>query len=679
MFCVGPKTQAMARVKQPVSSCGVKSVNHYGVDPMSSQPVGVQQSISFGEGFEFDPRPRRLCHKGQVQKLERIPLEILLLLLERPGELVTRDEIVARVWGEGVFLDTDNSIRGAIRKIRHVLKDDPEQPAFIQTVTGKGYRFIAPVAGPRADETEAVLQQEPKEVVANQAAASQSRRGNGLLTKFRWLLVGVAAVAILAFASFMVRTRQKETSAARIKSLAVLPLKSISSDPNQAYLAEAITEELIGRLATIHDLRVISHTSVMQFQDPKQTVPAIARTLGVDAIVEGSVIRDGARVRVHAQLIRGSNDEHFWSETYDRELGDVLLLESDIAQSIAEKVRVTVSGQEHALLGATRKVSPEAYESYLKGAYANFNTTAGMEQSIVLFQDAIKKDPTFAPAYLGLANAYGSLAMVYAGVPPEENRLKAISAAQKALELDPELAGAHVLLAKMYSRELKWSESGAEFKQALDLLPNDADANRELASWLLCEGRTEEGLARLQRARELDPLNIDGLVNDGFFLFLARHYDEAIQTLRSALAVQPDIARAHWFLGYNLIAKGQPEQAIPELERAVVLSDRSPAVIGVLVRAYAHAGRRADALRMLAELKRRSKTGYIPAGAFINAYLGLGDNEQAFVWLVRGYEEKSGIMPLLKAHPHFDPIRGDPRFADLLRRVGLDQEVHLSL
>jgi tetratricopeptide (TPR) repeat protein len=413
---------------------------------------------------------------------------------------------------------------------------------------------------------------------------------------------------------------------------------------------------------------------VMQFQNPKETVPAIAKTLGVDAIVEGSVIRDGNRIRVHAQLIRASNDEHFWSETYDREMGDVLSLESDIAQSIAEKVEVTVSGQEHALLVASRQVSPEVYESYLKGAYADRNTKAGIEQRIAFFEEAIRKDATFAPAYVGLASAYNDLGTVFGGAPPSETRPRVINAAQKALDLDPELAEAHGLLAVTYQREWKWQESGAEFKHALELKPNDAPANRGFAFWLLCVGRTREAVARTQRAHELDPMNVDDLATDGFLLFHARRYDESIQTLRSVLAVQPDHALAHFYMGYALIAKGQPEQAVVELERALLLSDRSPAVIGVLVRAYAHAGRRDDALRLVAELKRRKAAGYIPAAAFVNAYLGLGDNEQAFVWLEPAYQEKSNILMFLKTHPHFDPIRSDPRFANLLHRVGLDRE-----
>ena len=486
--------------------------------------------------------------------------------------------------------------------------------------------------------------------------------------------LGIALCIVVTGVVLKWRTQAVARNVPPIRSIAVLPLKNLSGEAGQGYLADGMTEELIGRLAAIHDLRVISRTSVMQFQDPKETVPSIAKKLGVDAIVEGSVIREGNRIRVHAQLIRASNDEHFWSETYDREMGDVLSIESDIAQSIAEKVEVTVSGQERDRLVAKRQVSPEVYESYLKGIYADRNTRAGFEQSVAFFEDAIKKDPTFAPAYLGLARAYGDLGTVFGGVPPSETRPKIRAALHKALDLDPDLADAHVLLAATYQQDWMWKESQAEFARALALKPNDAAEHRGYAGWLLSQGRVEEAVAWARSAHELDPLDVGLLINNGFLFFNARRYDESIQTLRSALAVQPDDATAHWFLGYALTAKGQPAQAIPELEKALLLSDRSPAVIGVLVRAYAHAGRRDDALRLVAELKRRRETGYVPAAAFVNAYLGLGDNEQAFVWLERAYQEKSTILLFLKTHPHFDPIRSDPRFADLLHRVGLDRE-----
>jgi TolB-like protein/DNA-binding winged helix-turn-helix (wHTH) protein/Tfp pilus assembly protein PilF len=647
---------------------------------MTSPPIGLSQSISFGEDFALDLRPRRLRRRTHVVKLERIPLEILLLLLEHPGKVVTRQEIVARIWGEGVFLDSDNSIRGAIRKIRQVLKDDPAQPRYIQTITGQGYRFIAPVIGRPSEEAGAnvSVRGEQKELRLEAPVQPRRDREPGVLRAHPWLVLGVAAVLALAAIYVISKSRRTDATAPKIRSLAVLPLKNLSRDPGQDYFADGMTEEVIGRLATIRGLRVISRTSVMRFKDNRTSVPEIAKALGVDAVVEGSVMREGSRIRVHAQLIRAATDEHFWSETYDREMGDVLTLESDIAQAIADKVEVTITGHERALLGATRQVSPAVYDSYLRGNFANRNTRAGIEESIAFFSEAIRKDATFAPAYLGLAGAYGDLGSVYGGAPPGEIRPKVLGAVHKALNLDPDLAEAHMLLADMYEKDWKWQESEAEYKRVLALKPNEAAGQSGFAGWLLRQGRTEEAVSWARSARELDPGNIDLLVNNGFLLIHARRYDESIQTLRSALAVQPDNAFAHWFLGYALIAKGQPEQAIPELKEALRFSDRSSAVIGVLVRAYAHAGRRSDALRLLAELKRRRQAGYVPAAAFVNAYLGLGDKEQAFAWLECAYQEKSDILQFLKVHPHFDPLRNDPRFADLIRRVGLDQQLHSS-
>jgi TolB-like protein/Flp pilus assembly protein TadD len=492
----------------------------------------------------------------------------------------------------------------------------------------------------------------------------------------RWLVLGgVAVLAVFAVSYVITRSRAAENATRpKITSLAVLPLKNLSGDPTQEYLADGMTESLIGRLSSIHRLRVISRTSAMHFKDTQLSVPEIAKTLGVDAIVEGSVIREGTRIRVHAQLIRGSTDEHFWSETYDRELGDALALESDVAQSIARRVEATVTGEEHERLKAARSVSPEVYESFLKGEFTldKSGTRAGVEESIGYFEDAIRRDPTFAPVYVGLASAYEQLGSFYIGAPPEEASAKAMSAAQKAKELDPGLADAHILLANMHQKQWHWAEAETEYRRALELSPSDPGAHFGLAHWLLAQGRTEEALALARRARELDPFAFSG-VEIGFTLSNARRYDEAIQELRSAVAVEPEQPEVLLFLGGSLINNGQPEEAIPLLEKALSLSDRSPAVIGLLITAYAHAGRRTDALRLLGELKRRQQAGYIPPIAFVNAYLGLGDNEQAFAWLERAYQEHSDFLQFLKVIPHFDSLRGDPRFADLVHRVGLDQ------
>ncbi len=599
-------------------------------------------------------------------------MELLILLVQRRGELVSREEIAERLWGKDVFLDVEHGINTAICKVRLALRDDPEKPYFLETVVGKGYRFAAPVTCSNGDsDPPANPIPPPSQIDSSPAILPMGKRVISLRLR---VLVGAATVLALLALALLPHRRGNTKGATQpgIKSLAVLPLKNLSGDPSQEYLADGMTEALIGRLSGIHDLRVISRTSVMRFKNPQLSVPEIAKMLNVDAIVEGSVMREGNRVRVTAQLIRGATDEHFWSETYDRQLRDALALQSDLAQAITERVEATVTGEEHERLAAARPIAPEVYESYLKGRFADnkSKSRADFEQSIGYFDDAIKRDPTFAPAYLGLASSYGELGTVFAGDSPEETRPKVIAAARKALELDPNLAGAHVLLAEVQQEQWLWADAEAEYRRALELNPNDAEAHVGLALWLLCQGRTDEAVSWAQRGRELDPLAVSG-TRIAWILFQSRRYDETIHELHSVLAVQPDHASALWYLGFVLIAKNQPADAIPVLEKAASVSNRSPGVIGVLIRAYAHAGRRGDALRLLAELKRRRKAGYVPAGAFVNAYLGLGDNDQAFAWLEEAYKEQSNILQFLKVHPYFDPIRADPRFADLLRRVGL--------
>jgi len=523
---------------------------------------------------------------------------------------------------------------------------------------------------PRADEADPT-QPEPSSDIEPSPPADAAVPQTHSRIPLWWALAAIVFPALLAAAWLASRDRAKDMAQPRIQSLAVLPMKNLSGDPSQDYLADGITEALIGRLAEIHNLRVISHTSVMRFRNPQLSVPEIARMLGVDAVVEGSVTREGSRIRVTAQLIRGATDTHFWSETYDREMRDALNLESELAQSIAEKVEVTVTGEEHQRLSSARPVAPEVYESYLKGRFLlEQGNRAQLEQSIPHFENALSRDATFAPAYLGLAEAYTWLGTVAAGVPPEATRPKVASFARKALELDPNLVEAHVMLANVLQEEWHWTEAETEYRRALELNPNSAKAHSWFAMWLSCQGRTDEAVAEIYRARALDPIGISG-GGVSWILFQSHRFDDAIREASSALAIQPDNVATLTGLGFALIANNQPADAIPVLEKAVSLSPGSPAATGILIRAYAHAGRRRDALRLLAELKARKSAGYVPAAAFVNAYLGLGDNEQAFYWLEQAYKEKSNILQFVKTHPYFDPIRGDPRFADLVRRVGL--------
>jgi TolB-like protein/tetratricopeptide (TPR) repeat protein len=491
----------------------------------------------------------------------------------------------------------------------------------------------------------------------------------------RWpTLLGTSIVLVVALAGGLTwlwhkRTELAASASGGIRSLAVLPLENFSGDPQQDYLSDGMTEALIARLSAIHALRVISRTSAMQFKGTRKSVPAIGKELNVDAVIEGSVQRSEGKIRVSVQLIRADTDEHLWSGTYDRELQDVLALQSDVSQGIASRIESAVAGTQRGTTVAPRTVAPEVYEAYLKGRFAlHQDGRAGLEGALHEFQTAVDADSTFAPAYAGLAAAYSELGTVFFGAAPLETRPKALFAARKALELDPGLVEARVLLANALQKDWHWAEAEAEYRRAIELSPSDAGANAGLGDWLLCQGRIEEALASARRAQELDPLAFDE-TQVGWILFQARRYDEAIRELRSVVAVRPNSPSALWDLGFALIGAGRFDDAISSLEKAATLSDRSPAVLGVLVRAYAGAGRRAEALRVLKELQQRRQKGYVPAGAFLNAYLGLGDKEQAFAWMERAAEERSNIMQFLKVHPFFDLLRDDPRFAEFLRRA----------
>jgi TolB-like protein/Flp pilus assembly protein TadD len=483
----------------------------------------------------------------------------------------------------------------------------------------------------------------------------------------------LAAITLILAAGviWLVRARTgKPAASVAIRSLAVLPLANFSGNSEQDYLSDGMTEALTAQLSTIHGLRVISRTSTMQLKGTRKSVPAIGKELNVDAVIEGSVLRSGDKVRVTVQLIRAATDEHLWAATYDRELRDILVLQSDVAQGIARHVEAAVAGAQN-LAVAPRTVAPEVYEAYLKGRFAlTKGNRASLDEALGFFTAAINADSTFAPAYVGLAAAQAQLGTVFFGVPPGDSRPKVIEAARKALELDPQLAEARVLLANALQRDWHWEEAETEYRRAIELSPSDAGAYAGLAYWLVCQGRSDEALAWGRRAQEIDPLTFNSIDVSGI-LFYSRRYDEAIRESRRNLTTNPNDPLALWSLGFALIGAEQFDDAIHTLEKAASLSDRSPAVLGVLVRAYAHGGRRAEALQVVGELQRRGRKGYVPAAAFLNAYLGLGDKEQAFVWLERAAQERSNIMQYLKVHPFFDLLRGDPRFADYLRRANL--------
>jgi TolB-like protein/tetratricopeptide (TPR) repeat protein len=503
-------------------------------------------------------------------------------------------------------------------------------------------------------------------------APSSAVRG---LTRLQWMRAAVTTPLVLAGIAYLFVSSRVATTPRTIRSVAVLPLEDLSGDSGQDFFVDGMTEALIEHLSSMQGVRVISRTSVMQFKHSSQSLPEIAKTLRVDAVVEGSVVRSGRRVRVSAELIRGEGDDHLWSGTYDREAGDVLALQSEVAQAIARQIQISVAGRESGSRNTpnTRAVSPDVYEDYLKGRFAlNRTPTPDLEASVRYFEAAIAKDASFAPAYSGLGAARAVLSSPFGGAEPVDALAEAAQAAARALELDATIAEAHVVLGEVALRRWEWTEAEARYRRALDLDPNNAAAHDGLARWLLSQRRTDEALEWAQRARELDPLALYGR-DVGWILFLSRRYADAIRELDTVLAVQPDESGALWYLGFAMIEHGEAAEAVRVLERSAAFSGRNPAVLGVLVRAYARAGRSKEALRVLGELTRRREAGYVAAAAFVNAYLGLGDYERAWEWLDRAFDERSKILLHLKVHPFFDPLRNDPRFAALERRMNFPE------
>ncbi|MGH9364577.1 MAG: protein kinase domain-containing protein [Thermoanaerobaculia bacterium] len=461
---------------------------------------------------------------------------------------------------------------------------------------------------------------------------------------------------------------------ARIQSLAVLPLENLSRDTEQEYFADGMTEELISDLGKIRALRVISRTSAMRYKGTKKSMPEIARELNVDALVEGSVLRAGDRVRITAQLIHAATDRHLWSESYERDLKDVLALQSEVARAVAREVKIALTPQEQARFAEARPVDPEAHQLYLKGRYYVVkNTQEAAQKALECFQQAIDKDPAYAEAYAQLANSYAFLG--YTGLdvlPARETMPKAKAAVLKALELDDTLAEAHTALGLVrWAYDWDWAAAEKEFQRAIELNPGYATAHLRYGNYFCSLGRFDAAIAEDRRALELDPLSLVMNHVQGWPYHLSGRYDQAIERYRKTLEMDPNFARTHLRLGEVLAAKGLYREAIGEYEKFSALGGGSTIALALIGNARALAGERREALRTLEELTAESKRSYVPSFHFAIVHMGLGDKDQAFAWLDKAYEERSQFLVDLKFIPILDPLRSDPRFADLVRRVGL--------
>jgi TolB-like protein/DNA-binding winged helix-turn-helix (wHTH) protein/tetratricopeptide (TPR) repeat protein len=662
---------------------------------MTSQPFGLQHSIRFGEDFELDLRPRRLRRGSHVLKLERIPLEILILLLEHRGEIVNRDEIVARVWGNDVFLDTDNSIRGAIRKVRRALKDDPETPRFIQTVTGRGYRFIAPIISPEEEHTEEEHTREPPkpeaavvstvthgfvsepERTAGQVPGTETARGQLHRRARTWLFVGLASLAVVSILSLLAfwdwRGSRAPTVLQRKTVLAVLPFDNLSRDPDQEFFSEGLTEEMIAQVGKLNRdrLKVVARSSVAKYKGSMLTAKEIGRELNADYLVQGSVRRSSDRVRITIQLIQARDQTDVWTESYDRELKDVLAVQDSVVRSIASEIHIALTEEQEKRLAAPRQINPEAYEAYLKGRYYwNKRTGESMQKAEQYFEQAIDNDPTYAAAYSGLADCNSGLTW-HGFKSPAEALPKAYAAARKALEINPESAEAHASLGLAMTHSWDWTGAEAEFRRALQLDPQYANAHHWYGDYLSIRGRHGEALAEAKHALELDPLNLMISTWVGLRYYMARDYSRAIDQNRNSVELDPNFAAAHLLLGEDYLGAGLHSEAVNELKKAANLSGDSPLYTAQVAVALAVEGRSGDAFRIAHDLEAISRKRYVSPYGLAQIYAASNKREDTFKWLQAAYDDHAAWMGYLTVDPIFDRYRSDERFKDLLRRVGL--------
>ena len=673
---------------------------------MAPQPIKVQEPIRFGKDFELDVTAHRLRRGSDALKLERIPLEILILLLEHWGEIVTREEIVAKVWGKGVFLDTDNSIRGAIRKIRQVLKDDPEQPQFIQTITGQGYRFIAPaISSEEGHSAEAPRPEAPivptgarslvseldswsltptlrrvdevQERTAGLSPDAETARGQERRRTRPWLFVGLTLLAVVCVLSLLTfwgwrRTSVPAASQRRIV-LAVLPFDNLSRDPDQEFFSEGMTEEMIAQVGKLNRdrLMVIARSSVAKYKGSTLAAKEIGKELNADYLVQGSVRRWSDRVRITVQLIQARDQIDVWTESYDRELKDVLAVQDSVVRSIATQIHIALTEEQQERLATPRRTRPEAYEAYLKGRYYwNKRTGDSMQKAEQYFQQAIDNDPTYAAAYSGLADCNSGLTW-HGFKSPTEALPKAYAAAHKALEINPESAEAHASLGLAMSHRWDWSGAEAEFRRALQLDPQYANAHHWYGDYLSIKSRHDEALAEAKRALELDPLNLMISTWVGLRYYLAREYSRAIEQNRNTVELDPNFAPAHLLLGEDYVQAGLHSEAVNELKRAANLSGDSPLYRAQVAVALAVAGRNRDALRIARELETISRKRYVSPYGLAQIYAALNKNEETFKWLRAAYDDHAVWMGYLAVDPIFDRYRSDERFKDLLRRIDL--------
>jgi len=621
-------------------------------------------------------------HKHGVRlRLQEQPFQILVVLLENPGEVVTREELRNKLWSSDTFVDFDLGLNNAVLRLRTVLGDSADSPLFIETLPSRGYRFIAQVDASVRTQFHEYAQPPAAGYQPEAVASSVSATTQVAEPPLKWVrprkiwAVGFGLVILLAlFAGLNVGgLRQRvlgRPSPPVIRSLAVLPLENLSGDQAQEYFADGMTDELITDLASIAGIRVISRTSTTHYKGTRKTIPEIARELNVDAVVEGSVGRSANKVRIRAQLIRAAPEEHLWARSYERDLPDVLALQRDVAKAIASEIKTHLTPQEREHLAHAEPINPDAYNAYLLGAYhAGKRNPEALDKGIEYFQQALRIDPSYATAYAGLAQAYIERD-IWGGLGIGKSADQVRAATLKALELDPELAEAHALLAHIHFQyDWDWQGTETEYKRAIELNPNLADSYAGYAYFLQAMGRHEEALTSVRRAVELDPLSPADIADEGRILYRARQYESAIARYQRALELDPGYVPALSRIAEAYEEWGKYDQALAALQKFQQAAADRRDIRRPLGRLYARTGRRREALEITRTIEADPNTSG-SAFALAVIYSALGDRDRAIAALEKGVQTRS-LLPFVFTDPQLDPLRSDPRFQQLLRRAGL--------
>ena len=575
-------------------------------------PLDTRSTFRFGE-FELDISAYELRRGGQSVHLERHPMDLLILLVERRRQLVSRGDIVKRLWGSNVFVDVEMGVNTAIRKLRQALRDSRGSPAFVETVSGKGYRFIAPVS--------AVLPERHQEA---------------------------------------------------IESVAVLPFANDSADPDVEYLSDGITETLINNLSQVRNLRVVARSTVFRYKGKEADPQKAGSDLHVRAVVSGRLLQRGSTLIVRAELMDVATGAQLWGGQYNRQAEDVFLLQGDLSREISEKLQLQLTGDQKQRLTKRYTEDAEAYRLYLKGRYHwNKRNPEDLQKAVEYFRQALDKDPAYSLAYAGLADTYPYLSFFHV-VPPRVAMPKAKTAAAKALEIDDNLAEAHVSLGYVsFTYDGDWSAAGKHFEQALALNPAYSGAHTFYAFYLSSLGRSEEALAVAKRALDRDPASSAVSHSLAVQFYLARQFEQAIEQAHNTLEMDAHFAISYEVLGEAYLSKGMYREGLLALKQFSALSRSSATSRALLGYSLARLGEHSAALRIIEELEAGSKQRFVPALLFALVYAGLDDQDQTFSWLEKAYEERFYRVAYLKVEPLWDRLRPDPRFVDLLRRVGI--------